>query len=129
VLGIGVNVAVSPGAVPAPLRGAVASLGRPREAIEPLKKRLLEALAQRLAEPPERTLDAWRARDALLGRRITWTRGPQEAADERAVDQGRAEGIDGEGRLVVARADGGRVTLAAGDVHLLAEPGAGSDPA
>jgi BirA family biotin operon repressor/biotin-[acetyl-CoA-carboxylase] ligase len=124
VLGIGVNVAVSPGAVPVPLRSMVASLGWPREAIEPLTARLLEALARRLADPPERVLDAWRAHDALRGRAISWTRGPQETAGESALDQGRAEGIDGEGRLVVARADGGRVTLEAGEVHLLAEPDA-----
>jgi BirA family biotin operon repressor/biotin-[acetyl-CoA-carboxylase] ligase len=52
-------------------------------------------------------LDAWRARDALVGRKIAW-----------ATGQGRAEGIDGTGRLVVALADGGRTTLSAGEVHL-----------
>ena len=69
--------------------------------------RLIDALDQRLAEPPHTTLEAWRARDALRGREVTWAQG-----------HGRADGIDGEGRLVVALEDGGRTTLGAGEVHL-----------
>jgi BirA family transcriptional regulator, biotin operon repressor / biotin---[acetyl-CoA-carboxylase] ligase len=118
VLGIGLNVAVELGDLPAELRpgGArhsatsplpAATLGRPREAIEPTLSLLLEALERRLAEPAEATLVAWRSRDALLGREIAWTAG-----------RGRARGIDGAGRLVVALADGGQTTLGAGEVHL-----------
>jgi BirA family biotin operon repressor/biotin-[acetyl-CoA-carboxylase] ligase len=118
VLGIGLNVAVKLDELPAELRpgGAVrtatsplpaATLGRPRGAIEPTLSLLLEALERRLAEPAEATLAAWRSRDALLGREIAW-----------AAGRGRARGIDGAGRLVVALADGGQTTLAAGEVHL-----------
>jgi BirA family transcriptional regulator, biotin operon repressor / biotin---[acetyl-CoA-carboxylase] ligase len=120
VLGIGLNVAVELDRLPAELRpgGAgrsatsplpAATLGRPREAIEPTLSHLLEALERRLAQPAEATLAAWRARDALLGREIEWTAG-----------RGRARGIDGTGRLVVALADGGQTTLGAGEVHLQA---------
>jgi BirA family transcriptional regulator, biotin operon repressor / biotin---[acetyl-CoA-carboxylase] ligase len=120
VLGIGLNVAVELDELPAELRpgGAgrsatsplpAATLGRPREAIEPTLSLLLEALERRLAEPAEATLAAWRSRDALLGREIAWTAG-----------RGRARGIDGAGRLVVTLADGGQTTLGAGEVHLQA---------
>jgi biotin-(acetyl-CoA carboxylase) ligase len=53
--------------------------------------------------------DAWRARDALRGREIAWAGG-----------RGRAQGIDGTGRLVVTLANGGQMTLSAGEVHLQA---------
>jgi BirA family biotin operon repressor/biotin-[acetyl-CoA-carboxylase] ligase len=120
VLGIGLNVAVELDELPGELRpGGVgrsatsplpaATLGRPREAIEPTLSLLLEALERRLAQPAEATLAAWRSRDALLGREIEWTAG-----------RGRARGIDGTGRLVVALADGGQTTLGAGEVHLQA---------
>jgi BirA family biotin operon repressor/biotin-[acetyl-CoA-carboxylase] ligase len=120
VLGIGLNVAVELDQLPAELRpggGArsatsplpAATLGLPREAIEPTLSLLLEALERRLAEPADATLAAWRSRDALLGREIAWTAG-----------RGRARGIDGAGRLVVTLADGGQTTLGAGEVHLQA---------
>ncbi len=107
VLGIGMNVAVRLDQLPAELRRTAATLGEPPEQIESTLTRLLAALAQRLAEPAEQTLEDYRARDALRGRDLTWAGG-----------SGRAEGIDGEGRLVVALANGGHVTLDAGEVHL-----------
>ena len=107
VMGIGLNVAVALAELPAELRAVAATLGLPRSKIEPLLARLLGALSLRLAQPPNETLAAWRARDALRGRRVAWPAG-----------SGRAEGIDGDGRLVVARDEGGRATLDAGEVHL-----------
>ncbi len=56
-------------------------------------------------------LDAVRARDALRGREVAWAGGA-----------GRADGIDGDGRLVVLTADGRRA-LDAGEVHLRIERG------
>jgi BirA family transcriptional regulator, biotin operon repressor / biotin---[acetyl-CoA-carboxylase] ligase len=109
VLGIGVNVAVRIEELPPDLRGAAATLGRGPDAIEPLLADLLTALARRLADPPERTLAAWRARDALRGRDVSW-----------AAGRGRADGIDGDGRLLIALPDGGRTALSAGEVHLTA---------
>jgi BirA family transcriptional regulator, biotin operon repressor / biotin---[acetyl-CoA-carboxylase] ligase len=107
VLGIGLNVAVELSHLPLELRETAATLGLPASEIEPLLGRLLRALSTRLAEPPAATLAAWRALDALSGREVSWAGG-----------SGRAEGIDGDGRLVVARAGGGRSTLDAGEVHL-----------
>ena len=94
--------------LPAEVRASAATLGRPRGEIEPTLQRLLEALERRLAEPAHATLAAWRARDALRGRDVAWASG-----------RGRAQGIDGAGRLIVALAGGGQATLQAGEVHLL----------
>jgi BirA family biotin operon repressor/biotin-[acetyl-CoA-carboxylase] ligase len=107
VLGIGLNVAVRVEELPAELHDSAASLGLPCEGIEPLLAQLLVALQQRLGESSAEVLDAWRARDALRGREISWAGG-----------RGRAEGIDGNGRLIVALTGGGHTTLDAGEVHL-----------
>jgi BirA family biotin operon repressor/biotin-[acetyl-CoA-carboxylase] ligase len=107
VLGIGLNVAVRLEELPAGLRVGAASMGQSEAEIEPALERLLEALERRLQEPAPATLEAWRLRDALRGRVVTW-----------AAGRGRAEGIDGEGRLIVALAAGGHTTLQAGEVHL-----------
>jgi BirA family biotin operon repressor/biotin-[acetyl-CoA-carboxylase] ligase len=117
VLGIGLNVAVELDRLPEELRqgadaGAdsplpAATLGLTPGAIEPTLARLLSALEHRLKEPEEATLAAWRSRDALLGREVSWAGG-----------QGRAHGIDGTGRLVIVLAEGGQTTVGAGEVHL-----------
>ena len=124
VLGIGLNVAVALAELPAQLRGATegglpaATMGRSPEELEPILSQLLEALAFRLAEPAQDTLAAWRERDALRGREIAWAGG-----------RGRAEGVDGAGRLVVSLSGGGRTALAAGEIHIgaqLGQPDAGA---
>jgi BirA family biotin operon repressor/biotin-[acetyl-CoA-carboxylase] ligase len=119
VLGIGLNVAVrldelpaqlrprAPGATPSSTGLPAATLGLTPAALEPTLERLIEALERRLAEPAEATLQGWRARDALRGREIAWAGG-----------HGRAEGIDGTGRLMIVLAGGGRTALGAGEVHL-----------
>lgn len=108
VVGIGLNVAVSLGELRVE-RSALppATMGLSPAQIEPVLARVLEAMERRLAEPAQETLRAWRGRDALRGREVAWAGG-----------HGRAEGIDGTGRLVVALKDGGRTALAAGEVHL-----------
>jgi BirA family biotin operon repressor/biotin-[acetyl-CoA-carboxylase] ligase len=115
VLGIGLNVALRLEDLPAELALTAATLGASTEQIEPTLTRLLEALELRLSEPAEATLEAWRLRDALRGREISWSR----AAGPPGAEHGRAEGIDGNGRLIVALPDGGRLTLDAGEVHLV----------
>ncbi len=55
----------------------------------------------------EETLSAWRSRDALRGRQISWQDG-----------SGVADGIEDSGDLVVVAAGGDRVVLGAGEVHL-----------
>lgn len=107
VLGIGLNVAVNLDDLPVELRSGAATLDRSRAEIEPLLAELLAALEHRLDDAPARTLDAWRARDALREREIAWSEG-----------RGRAEGIDDAGRLLVRLPDGAHTALAAGEVHL-----------
>ena len=107
VLGIGVNVAIRVEDLPAELHATAATLGRDPADVEPFLADLLAALERTLALTPAEVLDAWRARDALAGREISWSGG-----------RGTAAGIDGEGRLVVELADGGRTALDAGEVHL-----------
>jgi BirA family biotin operon repressor/biotin-[acetyl-CoA-carboxylase] ligase len=107
VVGVGLNVAVRLADLPPELQATAATLGEPPAAIEPALQALMRALERRLAEPLEAALDAYRDREILRDREISWAGG-----------QGRAEGIDGEGRLVVALRGGGRAALQAGEVHL-----------
>jgi BirA family biotin operon repressor/biotin-[acetyl-CoA-carboxylase] ligase len=108
VLGIGLNVSLRVEDLPPELHETAGTLGLTPADVEPTLARLLEALDRALALDATALLDAYRARDALYGGEITWTGG-----------SGRAAGIDGEGRLVVETADGGRTALSAGEVHLL----------
>jgi BirA family biotin operon repressor/biotin-[acetyl-CoA-carboxylase] ligase len=114
VLGIGLNVAVRREDFPAELQDTATGLGRARRDVEPVLGEVLAALERTLALQAAELLDAWRARDALRGRRISWRGG-----------EGTAAGLDGEGRLVVDLDGGGDVALDAGEVHL----GAGRPPA
>ena len=106
VLGIGLNVAVRSDDLPLELRDVAGGLGRRPADVEPTLHSLLERLAMWLDAPPERVLDAFRARDALAGRDVVWAQGG-----------GQAAGIDADGRLVV-RTGEGEVALDAGEVHL-----------
>ncbi len=111
VLGVGLNVAVRVDELPVALRESAGTLGGSEEQIEPTLERLLDALERRLADSQAAVLDAWRERDALFERYVSWSGG-----------SGLAQGIDGTGRLIVSRADGARVTLEAGEVHLSYSP-------
>jgi len=99
VLGIGLNVL--PAAFPPELNATALDDGR---TVEETLAALLERLEDRLAG--EDALEAWRARDALLGRPVAWDGG-----------EGTAAGVDESGALLVDTADG-RVALDAGEVHL-----------
>jgi BirA family biotin operon repressor/biotin-[acetyl-CoA-carboxylase] ligase len=114
VLGIGVNVAIRVEDLPAELHATASTLGRDPADVEPFLADVLAALERTLSLAPADVLDAWRARDALTGREISWSGG-----------RGTAAGIDGDGRLVVELAGGGRTALDAGEVHLETE---GTDP-
>lgn len=105
VLGIGVNVAV--GAFPSELRDSAGSLGGTPGDVEPFLARLLVQLDRLLEASAAEILEAWRARDALRGRSITWNSG-----------EGVARGVDEAGRLVVELAGGETTALDAGEVHL-----------
>jgi BirA family biotin operon repressor/biotin-[acetyl-CoA-carboxylase] ligase len=107
VLGIGLNVALRIEDLPPELHDTAGTLGLEPADLEPTLERLLAGLERTLALDEETVLEAYRARDALRGREVSWTTG-----------RGRAAGIDGEGRLVVELPEGGRTALSAGEVHL-----------
>ena len=110
VLGIGLNVSTRADEFPGDLREIATSLrvaaGDAAPSRAELLARLLEALEERIAQPPSRVVANWRERDALLGRTVRWQGG-----------EGTARGIDEGGSLVV-ETDAGRVSLDAGEVHL-----------
>ena len=108
VLGIGVNVAVRAGDLPAELRDQAGSLGLGVEEIPRILDDVLRGLERWLAASDEALLAAWGQRDALVGRPVGWAQG-----------SGTAAGVDACGRLVVALDDGRLVALEAGEVHLI----------
>jgi BirA family biotin operon repressor/biotin-[acetyl-CoA-carboxylase] ligase len=107
VLGVGVNVTTD--AFPDDLAEIATSLRL--AGVETTPAQVLDALLASLNEwldaPHDAVLAAWRERDALKGERVRWSGG-----------EGVAAGIDDSGALLV-ETDDGRVTLDAGDVHLL----------
>lgn len=107
VLGIGVNVALAPQDLPEDLHHIAGTLGLSADAIEPTLARLLELLEYWLAAGPAQALEAWRARDALLGVAVEWRDGG-----------GVGAGIDERGHLLVELGDGSIQTLDAGEVRL-----------
>jgi BirA family biotin operon repressor/biotin-[acetyl-CoA-carboxylase] ligase len=119
VIGVGLNVAIPQDDFPPELRETATSL-LPTEAENGLPpggapgiRRSLEALNESLGrwvrESDDEVLDAYRGRDALTGRRISWEGGAAE---------GVAMEIDERGHLVVEKGNGERLSLGAGEVHL-----------
>lgn len=133
VLGIGLNLTIAEDEFPVDLRDRATSLfpeppratrppgphnrqdemrvGWASEASASPTEAAASALSQSLTKwvvaPAEQILAEWRQRDALKGREVSWEKGT-----------GVADGIDERGYLVVRLADGDRVALGAGDVHL-----------
>jgi BirA family transcriptional regulator, biotin operon repressor / biotin---[acetyl-CoA-carboxylase] ligase len=119
VIGVGLNLAVAPAEFPDELSWPAVSLwtaGRSVEgsmdlqrstrALETSRRALDRALDRWVDAPGEEILAAWRSRDALRGREISWDGG-----------SGIADGIEDSGDLVVV-AGGDRLVLGAGEVHL-----------
>lgn len=110
VLGIGLNVAVQEDAFPPELREIATSLGCDPPQVEAALASLLRRLAHWLAATPKQAMDAYRTRDALAGREISWNGG-----------RGTAIGIADDGRLRVRpndEATDAELLLDAGEVHL-----------
>lgn len=133
VIGIGLNLTIEPHEFPAELRDTATSLAAAAPTgddaartaaasgatlrtaavldapLSPRRARI--ALDSRLGEwvgaEPERILAAYRQRDALRGREVSWENG-----------SGVAGGVDDRGCLVVVTPGGGRAVLSAGEVHL-----------
>lgn len=137
VIGIGLNLTITPEEFPPDLRETAVSLyasvseagrysasdrGAPGEsrrslpavATAGLPRGSLHAaavmsdhLSAWVEADPSSVLTEWRARDVLKGREIAWEDG-----------SGIADGVDDRGYLVVVTAGGDRVALGAGEVHL-----------
>jgi BirA family biotin operon repressor/biotin-[acetyl-CoA-carboxylase] ligase len=112
VLGIGLNVSTAEDEFPAELREIATSLAAAMPdaeppALEDVLGQLLNALEARLEDSPDSIVAEWRERDALSGQLVRWQGG-----------EGTAAGIDESGALIVDTSSG-RVTLDAGEVHLL----------
>ncbi len=111
VAGIGLNVALQESDFPAELRSRAATMGLEPDAIEPTLERMLRALERWLAADADQVLEEVRRLDALRDKPVRWAGG-----------EGRADGIDAEGRLIVVGSDGLTVTLDSGEVHLGVDP-------
>jgi BirA family transcriptional regulator, biotin operon repressor / biotin---[acetyl-CoA-carboxylase] ligase len=127
VIGIGLNLTISPEEFPPDLRdtavsvfdssaggpgGCVGSLppvappGPPRTPLTAAET-LNRHLAHWVEAEAEAVLAGWRERDALRGREVSWDGG-----------SGVADGVDDRGYLLVIGPDGGRISVGAGEVHL-----------
>lgn len=107
VLGIGINVALRVEQLPEELRDRAATLGLTSADIEPTLAHLRDRLERWLAADDAEVLEAVRALDTLRSQPLRWDGG-----------SGTGAGIDAAGRLLVDLADGSRVALDAGEVHL-----------
>ncbi|HEX4307644.1 MAG TPA: biotin--[acetyl-CoA-carboxylase] ligase [Solirubrobacterales bacterium] len=121
VIGVGLNLTIAEDEFPEELRDRAISLFAPSSAVPygavdakrnswrgAVAAEVLSGRLQAWLEAEAGTvLEAWRRRDALLGREVSWDKG-----------SGVADGVDDRGHLLVRLADGDRVALGAGDVHL-----------
>jgi BirA family biotin operon repressor/biotin-[acetyl-CoA-carboxylase] ligase len=128
VIGVGLNLSISPEEFPPDLRTRAVSLFDPGDRVReresaghsPLLSAGLplsdpaaatEVLNQHLAHwtqaEPNEVLAAWRSRDLLRGREVEWDGG-----------SGVADGVDDRGYLVVVTPGGDRIAVGAGEVHL-----------
>jgi BirA family biotin operon repressor/biotin-[acetyl-CoA-carboxylase] ligase len=114
-VGIGINVNLDMAAVPelhVIATSIAAQLGRPvdREDILAATLSNLAALCDAV-ERNESVQDRWKARLNTLGREVRVT-------SRESVDSGRVEDVNEEGSLLLRRADGTLVSIAAGEVTL-----------
>jgi len=115
VIGVGLNLAIGRDQFPPELRETATSVFPEPDPAGPVPRAdsawaaavLSERLGRWVGAAPKEVLAAWRDRDALRGREVSWRSG-----------SGVAEGIDERGYLLVRLADGERVALGAGEVHL-----------
>ncbi|HEX5192406.1 MAG TPA: biotin--[acetyl-CoA-carboxylase] ligase [Solirubrobacteraceae bacterium] len=115
VVGVGVNVALQPQDFPPELRCTAATLELEPASIPLVLARLTAALGRWLEASEQAVLDAFRIRDALLGRELRWEQG----AAASLVRDGVGAGIDRDGRLQVRTGDGETLALDSGEVHLV----------
>jgi BirA family biotin operon repressor/biotin-[acetyl-CoA-carboxylase] ligase len=127
VVGVGLNLAIAPEELPPELRDTAVSLfgsvkggwgkalrsnsGEAPSGLPPTAHHAAAVLNRQLERWVDAERDgilaAWRSRDALRGREVSWEGG-----------SGVADGIADSGDLLVLLAGGNRVALGAGEVHL-----------
>jgi BirA family transcriptional regulator, biotin operon repressor / biotin---[acetyl-CoA-carboxylase] ligase len=115
VIGVGLNVSIADGELPADLRWPATSIGHGASVEEALKA-LNDRLGEWIEAPRGRLLAAYAERDALRGREVAWEGGPPGSQDGHGV----AAGIDASGNLLVELESGRRIALGAGEVQLSA---------
>lgn len=111
VIGVGLNVSIAPEEFPAQLRESAISVGGGATVAEALEA-LNASLSRWTNADSGKILEQFRRRDALNGQNVGWAGGGGGSGT------GVADGIDDRGHLLVVIADGGRVSLGAGEVHL-----------
>jgi BirA family transcriptional regulator, biotin operon repressor / biotin---[acetyl-CoA-carboxylase] ligase len=107
VIGVGLNLSIATSEFPPDLRETAVSLSGSNTTPLTASAVLNRHLARWVEADRATILSAWRSRDALRGREISWDGG-----------SGVADGIEDSGDLVVVAAGGNRVVLGAGEVHL-----------
>ncbi|MGR8008643.1 biotin--[acetyl-CoA-carboxylase] ligase [Streptomyces hypolithicus] len=126
VVGIGINVTLNEAELPVPGAGSLALAGAVSTDRDPLLRAVLRSLAQWYGDwraaggdpAASRLQETYAAGCATLGRSVR-----AELPGGRSVT-GEAVALDGDGRLVLATADGVQQPVGAGDVvHLRPEPG------
>jgi BirA family transcriptional regulator, biotin operon repressor / biotin---[acetyl-CoA-carboxylase] ligase len=105
VIGVGVNVAVGDAEFPADLRWPATSVGA-GATVAQMRDALNEALGHWTQAEPAEILQAFRSRDALRGRTVSWASG-----------EGAAAGITDDGDLLIDTGDD-QVAVGAGEVQL-----------
>jgi BirA family transcriptional regulator, biotin operon repressor / biotin---[acetyl-CoA-carboxylase] ligase len=115
VIGVGLNVSIADGELPADLRWPATSIGH-GASVEQALKALNDRLGEWIEAPRGRLLAAYAERDALRGREVAWEGGPPGSQDGHGV----AAGIDASGNLLVELESGRRIALGAGEVQLSA---------
>jgi BirA family biotin operon repressor/biotin-[acetyl-CoA-carboxylase] ligase len=116
-VGVGINVGLD-ASQHEEIRGLATSLAA-ESGEDVSREKVLATLLNRFerlyaaAGADESVRDAWRGRLETLGRQVRVQFGDH-------VDEGMAEDVDSEGNLLLRRADGSVIALAAGDVTLVA---------
>ena len=111
VIGIGLNVAIEPEEFPGDLRWPATSVGGGAD-VDAAREAVCRALERWVDAPQPEAREAFRERDALTGRSISWT----GAGD--GPGEGRAAGVDDRGNLLAELENGERVALGSGEVAL-----------
>ncbi|MGV1047780.1 MAG: biotin--[acetyl-CoA-carboxylase] ligase [Solirubrobacterales bacterium] len=105
VIGVGLNLAIAAAEFPPELRERATSLSG--AGIGAAAAALSRRLEHWLDRDQRAVLEAWRARDALRGREVSWNGG-----------SGIAAGVDDRGYLLVVSPAGERIAVGAGEIHL-----------